>query len=234
MSWICAECGREDGKYDFIVEVVCHHCGKLLCQKHRILIIDVAFSGQSAYSEKAGAPGQTAYHCKECQHRHHPHSRSISEKQTTPKRSEGTPTLANLAQPQKPGRRRGFSLSEWMQERSPAWMTFGLTPLVVGLPLYFYFNTILGQQFPYFLWLGVWSLVTFLLYGIDKVQAQNGGLRVPERILHALALVGGFAGGWAGMYLFRHKTKPEHLTFRIILTIATIFHGWLLLILGWK
>ncbi|MBI3941459.1 MAG: DUF1294 domain-containing protein [Chloroflexi bacterium] len=235
MGWTCGECGREDGRYDFKVEVVCHHCGKLLCQKHRILIIDGAFSGKDSNSAKAGAPGQTAYHCKECKHRYHPRSGSIPEKKTTtPKSPESTPTLANLALPQKPGRKPVFSLSVWMKERSPAWMTFGLAPLIVGLFLYFYFNTILGRQFPYYLWLGIWSLVTFVLYGIDMGQSQSGGLRVPERMLHTLALVGGFAGGWAGRQLFHHKAQPGYQTFRIVLVIAAVFHGWLLLILGWR
>ena len=31
--------------------------------------------------------------------------------------------------------------------------------------------------------------------------------RFPEKVLFGVSLLGGSAGTWAGMYLFRHKTK---------------------------
>lgn len=33
------------------------------------------------------------------------------------------------------------------------------------------------------------------------------GWRIPEKVLFGVSLLGGSAGTWAGMYLFRHKTK---------------------------
>lgn len=33
------------------------------------------------------------------------------------------------------------------------------------------------------------------------------GWRIPEKMLFGVSLLGGSAGTWAGMYLFRHKTK---------------------------
>jgi uncharacterized membrane protein YsdA (DUF1294 family) len=68
-------------------------------------------------------------------------------------------------------------------------------------------------------WLLAWSVATFVLYGVDKRAARQGALRVPELVLHGLALVGGAAGGWAGMYLFRHKTR--HPSFVAVLALAT-------------
>jgi uncharacterized membrane protein YsdA (DUF1294 family) len=47
--------------------------------------------------------------------------------------------------------------------------------------------------------------VAFLFFGFDKLRAVDGGFRVPEPVLHGLALLGGGAGGLAGMLLFRHK-----------------------------
>lgn len=72
--------------------------------------------------------------------------------------------------------------------------------------------------------LPVWWLiagaVTFAYYGYDKAQARRGGWRVPESILHLLALAGGFLGGWAGMAAFHHKTRE--LLFKIVLGLAAV------------
>jgi len=54
----------------------------------------------------------------------------------------------------------------------------------------------------YWIWLVALSVITFLLYGYDKGQAKLGGLRVPEIVLHVLALLGGFPGGWVGRAVF--------------------------------
>jgi uncharacterized membrane protein YsdA (DUF1294 family) len=73
---------------------------------------------------------------------------------------------------------------------------------------------------------GVLSLVAFALYGWDKLQAKRGARRVPELRLHALALLGGFAGAWLGRILFRHKTQK--LGFGFVLATAALLHaaGW--------
>ncbi len=62
-------------------------------------------------------------------------------------------------------------------------------------------------------WLFVLSLALFFTMGYDKLQAQRGGWRVPERSLFTLALLGGAIGGWLGMRAFRHKTL--HRTFSL-------------------
>ena len=61
-------------------------------------------------------------------------------------------------------------------------------------------------------WHGLWAylaainLTTLLLYGFDKRQSSTGGLRVPEKVLHTHAFVGGTPGAYCGQRLFRHKT----------------------------
>ena len=45
---------------------------------------------------------------------------------------------------------------------------------------------------------GMWS---------DKRRARLHRWRIPEKVLFGVSLLGGSAGTWAGMYLFRHKTK---------------------------
>ena len=66
-------------------------------------------------------------------------------------------------------------------------------------------------------------MTTFGIYGWDKWQAQRRGWRAPERTLHLLAFVGGFLGGWAGMFLFWHKVRDS--SFWLVLSLATIIHG---------
>jgi uncharacterized membrane protein YsdA (DUF1294 family) len=75
---------------------------------------------------------------------------------------------------------------------------------------------------PILIWIIAVSLVTFILYGYDKTQAKMGGMRVPEIVLHGLALAGGFLGGWLGRWIFHHKTRKP--IFAMILTISTVFY----------
>ena len=74
----------------------------------------------------------------------------------------------------------------------------------------------------YWIWLIALSIITFLLYGYDKGQAKLGGLRVPEIVLHALALLGGFPGGWLGRAVFHHKIRKP--VFTVVLVVSTVIH----------
>jgi len=85
---------------------------------------------------------------------------------------------------------------------------------------------------PVLVWLTSVSLVTFLAYGYDKVQAKTDGSRVPEIVLHLLALAGGFIGGWAGRFIFHHKTR--HNSFTVVLIISTVMYVVLAYLLFWK
>ena len=75
----------------------------------------------------------------------------------------------------------------------------------------------------YIAWLAGASIATFALYGFDKQQARSHGGRVPELVLHGMALAGGFLGGWAGRAVFRHKTL--HTSFTVVLVLATILNA---------
>jgi len=75
---------------------------------------------------------------------------------------------------------------------------------------------LIGGALVLYLWLS-WSLlvswlvlvnpVTLLFYGFDKMRAKGKGTRIPEKVLQALALLGGSAGGLVAMILFRHKIR---------------------------
>lgn len=57
--------------------------------------------------------------------------------------------------------------------------------------------------------LSVLNLWTFVLFGWDKMKAEQGGWRVSESSLLGLALVGGIGGAYAGRAFFRHKTRKK-------------------------
>ncbi|MBA4138758.1 MAG: DUF1294 domain-containing protein [Opitutus sp.] len=52
---------------------------------------------------------------------------------------------------------------------------------------------------------GALSLATFALYAADKGRAKAGGARVPEIVLHALELLGGWPGALIAQQTVRHK-----------------------------
>lgn len=57
------------------------------------------------------------------------------------------------------------------------------------------------------------SLLTWILFGLDKWKAIHGKWRIRESTLLGLSFIGGAVGGLAGMYLFRHKIRK--MRFRI-------------------
>ena len=61
------------------------------------------------------------------------------------------------------------------------------------------------------------NAAAFFLMLADKLKAQKGAWRIPERTLIGIAVIGGSIGAIAGMNLFRHKTR--HLKFSIGLPV---------------
>ena len=110
------------------------------------------------------------------------------------------------------------------------YLVFGLLSIALGvIPfLLVYLNT--GWH-PYLVWLGAWSFSAFVLYVIDKTLAKAKGLRIPELILNLLAVVGGFAGCWAGMFAFHHKSnRSKHPIMWLVLIASTIGHAALIVV----
>ena len=79
-------------------------------------------------------------------------------------------------------------------------------------------------------YLVVINVITFLVYGVDKYKAKKHKWRISENMLMGLAAIGGFAGAFAGMQMFRHKKK--HMKFVLgvpmiaIVWIITIVYYW--------
>lgn len=51
------------------------------------------------------------------------------------------------------------------------------------------------------------SIITILVYWSDKQRAQTGRRRMPENVLHLLAVSGGWPGAWWAQQRLRHKTQ---------------------------
>ena len=63
------------------------------------------------------------------------------------------------------------------------------------------------------------NVLTFLVYGIDKVMAKQGKWRISEATLLLLAIIGGSIGAWLGMKVWHHKTKHKKFKYGIPLII---------------
>ena len=82
------------------------------------------------------------------------------------------------------------------------------------------------------IWVLAWTLIAFVLMGVDKWKARHDSWRIPEKTLFFSAILGGSPGALAGMYLFRHKTK--HRSFTIGMPLILIVQIALVLFLVWR
>jgi uncharacterized membrane protein YsdA (DUF1294 family) len=71
--------------------------------------------------------------------------------------------------------------------------------------------------------------VAFIFYGGDKALAKTNTKRVPEVVLHLLALSGGFVGALVGMFAFHHKSNfRAHPLFLPIIFISAGLWGFII------
>ena len=76
------------------------------------------------------------------------------------------------------------------------------------------------------LWVyGFASVLAFLLYWSDKRKARADAWRIPEKVLHAIELLGGWPGALIAQQVFRHKTRkvPYQCVFWTIVLIHQVF-----------
>lgn len=59
----------------------------------------------------------------------------------------------------------------------------------------------------FLIYAAVMNAVGLALMYTDKRRAKKHLWRIPERTLFLCSILGGSIGTWAGMYLFRHKTR---------------------------
>ncbi len=73
------------------------------------------------------------------------------------------------------------------------------------------------------------SLVSFLLWGVDKYRAIQQQWRIPENWLIGLTVCGGALGALAGMLVFRHKIRKPFFWI-LVITFLTL-QGLLVILL---
>ena len=80
-----------------------------------------------------------------------------------------------------------------------------------------------------YIYLYIINIITFILYGLDKLFAIKKMYRIHEFSLIFLGMVGGSLGAILGMMLFHHKTRKikfyiTNIPFLIIQVILVILY----------
>lgn len=73
------------------------------------------------------------------------------------------------------------------------------------------------------------SVTAFVFYGVDKGLAKANTARIPEAVLHLLALIGGAVGALLGMMAFRHKSNfRAHPLFLPVIFAGMVIWGFVI------
>ncbi|MCH5324115.1 MAG: DUF1294 domain-containing protein [Eubacterium sp.] len=83
-------------------------------------------------------------------------------------------------------------------------------------------------------YIGVISLIGFILPAVDKRKAKKDKWRIQEKTLFIVSLLGGSAAMYISMRIFHHKTKHKRfmigIPLIIVLQAAAIFAVWFFLL----
>jgi len=63
------------------------------------------------------------------------------------------------------------------------------------------------------------NILGFALMGADKRRARRGGRRIRERTLLCIAIFAGALGVYAGVRVFRHKTRHRAFSAGVLLML---------------
>ena len=63
------------------------------------------------------------------------------------------------------------------------------------------------------------NIVTFIVYGVDKLKAKQGSWRISEATLLILAVIGGSIGALLGMRVWHHKTMHKKFKYGLPLIL---------------
>ncbi|SDL88316.1 Uncharacterized membrane protein YsdA, DUF1294 family [Chryseobacterium taihuense] len=69
-------------------------------------------------------------------------------------------------------------------------------------------------------YVSVISLISFGLFGLDKMKAVKRRRRISENTLLAATLLGGTIGTLLGMIVFRHKISKKSFLFKTVFVMA--------------
>ena len=66
------------------------------------------------------------------------------------------------------------------------------------------------------------SLISYIVYAVDKSASQKEARRIPESTLHFLALIGGWPGALIAQQKLRHKSQKK--SFRTIFWMTVLIN----------
>lgn len=115
--------------------------------------------------------------------------------------------LLQTAAPEPSTVARKSALTRMLATRRPA--SFDYLAIVAFIPIYVAVS--FGWPIPAWV-LGVYlltSILSFVVYAVDKRAATSGGWRISESSLLALGLIGGWPGAIIGQQWYRHKTRKR-------------------------
>lgn len=112
----------------------------------------------------------------------------------------------------------GVKFSKTNQENNHSRFTIGATLFLIIVVISALMENALPFALP--LYLAV-SLLTFMVYAMDKSAARRGTWRTPESTLHLLAIVGGWPGAIVAQQTLRHKSQKQPFRFVFWLTAVT-------------
>jgi uncharacterized membrane protein YsdA (DUF1294 family) len=75
------------------------------------------------------------------------------------------------------------------------------------------------------------SVVTLVMYMIDKIKAMSGAWRISEKALLIASIIGGAAGGYLAMFLAWHKVRKWY--FHVVNIIGLLWQLGLLGYIAW-
>jgi uncharacterized membrane protein YsdA (DUF1294 family)/cold shock CspA family protein len=103
------------------------------------------------------------------------------------------------------------------------WMKLVLFCALLILPALGVTELFMKQNQPWILGLYVIaSIITFVLYWVDKKKAGNNSRRIPEARLHFFESLGGWAGALPAQQIFRHKTSK--MSYRVVFWLIVAAH----------
>lgn len=125
---------------------------------------------------------------------------------------QGRPCAVKVARAgeKPPGRVRNDNYSGHVLIAIAFMAVVGMSVYMAGIPI---------QVFYLYL---VVSIITFVVYAIDKSAARRGTSRTPEKTLHLLALVGGWPGAMIAQQTLRHKSSKR--SFRAVFWVTVVLN----------
>jgi uncharacterized membrane protein YsdA (DUF1294 family) len=83
-------------------------------------------------------------------------------------------------------------------------------------------NATISQLPPLLVSFVIVNIASMMLFDVDKWRSISGGWRIPESSLLLIAFLGPF-GAYAGMLLFRHKTRKAKFLLVPMFLILQLF-----------